>query len=35
MGDWFGMGGMGFYWLPVLIVVVVVVAWLFTRGRRR
>lgn len=33
---WFGMGGMGLYWqLPLLIVVVVIVAWLFARSRSR
>lgn len=33
-GGWFGMGGMGFYWsLPVLILVVVMVAWMFSRRR--
>ena len=31
-GGWFGMGGMGLYWqLPILILVVVAVAWLFAR----
>jgi heme exporter protein D len=35
-GGWFGMGGMGFYWqLPVLIVVVVLVAWFLASRRRR
>lgn len=34
-GGWFGMGGMGFYGLPVLILLVVIVAWLFARGRSR
>lgn len=33
-GGWFGMAGMGLYWqLPVLIVVVVLVAWFFARRR--
>jgi len=31
---WFGMGGMGLYWsVPVLILVVVMVAWMFSRRR--
>jgi len=35
-GGWFGMGGMGLYWqLPVLIAVVVIVAWLFASRRSR
>jgi hypothetical protein len=33
-GGWFGMGWMGLYWqLPILILVVVIVAWLFARRR--
>jgi hypothetical protein len=33
-GGWFGMGGMGLYWqLPIVILVVVIVAWLFARRR--
>ena len=33
-GGWFGMGGMGLYWLlPVLIVIVVLVAWTISRRR--
>jgi cytochrome c-type biogenesis protein CcmH/NrfF len=33
-GDWFGMGGMGLYWqIPVLILVVVMVVWMFARRR--
>lgn len=33
-GGWFGMGGMGLYWsVPVLILVVVMVAWMFARRR--
>ncbi len=33
-GGWFGMGGMGSYWqVPVLIVVLVAVAWLLARRR--
>jgi len=35
-GGWFEMGGMGLYWqLPILIVVVVMVAWFFARRRSR
>ena len=35
-GTWFGMGGMGLYWsVPVLILVVVMVAWMFSRRRTR
>ena len=35
-GGWFGMGGGGRYWqLPVLILVIVMVAWMFSRGRSR
>lgn len=35
-GRWFGMGGMGLYWqLPVLIVVVILVAWFFASRRGR
>jgi len=33
-GGWLGMGGMGFYWLlPVLIGLVVIVAWMYSRRR--
>ncbi len=33
-GGWFGMGWMGLYWqLPILMLVVVIVAWLFARRR--
>ena len=33
-GGWFGMGGMGLYWLlPVLIGSVVLVAWMISRRR--
>ncbi len=34
-GDgWFGMGGMGLYWsVPILILVGVMVAWMFSRRR--
>jgi hypothetical protein len=33
-GGWFGMGGMGLYWLlPVLIVIGVLVAWAISRRR--
>jgi hypothetical protein len=33
-GGWFSMGGMGLYWvLPVLIGLVVVVAWMSFRRR--
>ncbi|HVS16154.1 MAG TPA: hypothetical protein VMV46_19730 [Thermoanaerobaculia bacterium] len=33
-GGWFGMSGMGLYWLlPVLIVVVVMAAWMLSRRR--
>lgn len=33
-GGWFGMGGMGLYWsVPILILVVVMVAWMFSRRR--
>lgn len=33
-GEWFGMGGMGLYWsVPVLILVVVMVAWMLFRRR--
>ena len=33
-GGWFGMGGMGLWWaVPILILVVVMVAWMFS-GRR-
>lgn len=35
-GGWFGMGGMGSYWLiPVLVVVIVILAWAFARRRSR
>lgn len=35
-GGWFGMGGMGGYWLiPALIVVIVVAAVFFARRRSR
>jgi hypothetical protein len=35
-GGWFGMGGMGLYWqLPVLIVVVILVAWFLASRRGR
>lgn len=35
-GGWFGMGGMGSYWIvPVLIVILVAVVWLVARGRSR
>ena len=35
-GQWFGMGGMGLYWqLPVLIVVVILVAWFLASRRGR
>jgi cytochrome c-type biogenesis protein CcmH/NrfF len=36
-GGWLGMGGMGLYWqLPVLIVVLVILAWsVFARRRSR
>jgi hypothetical protein len=31
---WFGMGEVGLYWqLPILILVVMMVAWLFARRR--
>jgi len=33
---WFGMGGMGAYWLvPLLIVGVVIIAWLLVTRRSR
>lgn len=33
-GGWFAMGGMGLYWaVPVLILVVVMVVWMFSRRR--
>lgn len=33
-GGWFGMGAMGSYWLiPVLVAVVVVLAWSLARRR--
>ena len=35
-GGWLGMGGMGLYWqVPVLILAVVMVAWMYSRGRSR
>ena len=35
-GGWFGMGGAGLYWqIPALIVVLVILAWFFTRRRPR
>jgi hypothetical protein len=35
-GGWFGMGGMGLYWqIPVLIAVLVILAWAFARRRSR
>jgi len=35
-GGWFGMGGTGLYWLvPVLIVVIVALAWGIGRRRSR
>lgn len=33
-GSWFGMGGMGLYWLlPVLIVAVGMATWMLARRR--
>ena len=33
-GGWFGMGGMGLWWsVPILILVVVMAAWMFSRRR--
>lgn len=34
-GTWFGMGGMWFYWVPLLVVVVVLLAWGVSRRRSR
>lgn len=35
-GGWFGMGTMGLWWsIPVLILVVVIAAWMFSRRRSR
>ena len=33
-GGWFGMGGMGLWWsVQILILVVVMAAWMFSRRR--
>ncbi len=35
-GSWFGMGGMGYsWWIPILVAVVVILAWRFGRARSR
>lgn len=35
-GGWFGMGGMGLYWLiPVLVVIVAALSWLLVKRRSR
>jgi hypothetical protein len=35
-GGWFGMGGMALYWqIPLLIVVLVILAWALARRRSR
>ena len=34
-GGWFGMGGAEYWLIPVLIVVLVILAWSFARRRSR
>ncbi len=34
--NWFGMDGMGSsYWIPILVVIIVILVWGISRGRSR